>query len=57
MQSGGQLQVDLDRHIPPELYISVAELLAWMDGLENRDEQQTKRSGQEVIYNYRKTFS
>lgn len=24
------MQVDLDRHIPPELYRAVAELLAWL---------------------------
>ena len=30
------MQVDLDRHIPEELYIAVAELLAWIYLLENR---------------------
>lgn len=25
------IAVDLDRQIPPELYLAVAELLAWMD--------------------------
>ncbi|MCK9285130.1 MAG: EscU/YscU/HrcU family type III secretion system export apparatus switch protein [Rhodocyclaceae bacterium] len=29
------LQVDLDAHIPPQLYIAVAELLAWLYRLEN----------------------
>ncbi len=29
------MQVDLDEHIPPELYIAVAELLAWLYRLEN----------------------
>ena len=29
------LQVDLDSHIPPQLYIAVAELLAWLYQLEN----------------------
>lgn len=24
------LQVDIDQHIPPQLYIAVAELLAWL---------------------------
>lgn len=24
------MQVDLDRHIPPQLYVAVAELLAWI---------------------------
>lgn len=30
------MQVDLDRHIPPELYRAVAELLAWLYRLEQR---------------------
>jgi len=30
------MQVDLDRHIPEELYVAVAELLAWIYFLENR---------------------
>jgi len=29
------MQVDLDERIPPELYIAVAELLAWLYQLEN----------------------
>ncbi len=29
------MQVDLDQHIPPELYIAVAELLAWLYQLEH----------------------
>lgn len=29
------LQVDLDQHIPPQLYLAVAELLAWLYRLEN----------------------
>ncbi len=24
------MQVDLDQHIPPQLYVAVAELLAWL---------------------------
>lgn len=28
------MQVDLDQHIPPELYFAVAELLAWVYRLE-----------------------
>ncbi|WP_051439591.1 EscU/YscU/HrcU family type III secretion system export apparatus switch protein [Bordetella petrii] len=28
------MQVDLDAHIPPQLYAAVAELLAWLYGLE-----------------------
>ena len=30
------MQVDLDQHIPPELYQAVAELLAWLYMLESR---------------------
>jgi len=29
------MQVDLDQHIPPELYLAVAELLAWVYKLEH----------------------
>ncbi|MBZ0105516.1 MAG: EscU/YscU/HrcU family type III secretion system export apparatus switch protein [Sulfuricella denitrificans] len=29
------MQVDLDQHIPPELYLAVAELLAWLYRLEH----------------------
>ena len=32
------MQVDKVRHIPPELYFAVAELLAWLYRLEKRDE-------------------
>jgi flagellar biosynthesis protein len=28
------LQVDLDRHIPPELFLAVAQLLAWIHRVE-----------------------
>ena len=28
------MQVDLDKYIPPELYLAVAELLAWLYRLE-----------------------
>jgi flagellar biosynthesis protein len=28
------MQLDLDKHIPPELYVAVAELLAWLYWLE-----------------------
>ena len=28
------MQVDLDRHIPPELYVAVAEVLAWLHRVE-----------------------
>jgi flagellar biosynthesis protein len=29
------MQVDLDRHIPAQLYVAVAELLAWLHSIEN----------------------
>lgn len=35
------MQVDLDQHIPPQLYLAVAELLAWIYRLEHG---QTQRS-------------
>lgn len=31
------MQVDLDRHIPPQLYVAVAEVLAWVWQIEQRD--------------------
>ncbi|AIT28134.1 EscU/YscU/HrcU family type III secretion system export apparatus switch protein [Bordetella holmesii] len=31
------MQVDLDSHIPPQLYTAVAELLAWLYRLEARE--------------------
>ena len=30
------MQVELDRHIPPQLYLAVAELLAWLYRLEGK---------------------
>lgn len=30
------LQVDLDEHIPPQLYVAVAELLAWLYRIEEK---------------------
>lgn len=32
------MQVDLDAHIPPQLYIAVAELLAWLYRVESGPE-------------------
>lgn len=29
------LRVDLDQHIPPQLYVAVAELLAWLYRIEH----------------------
>jgi flagellar biosynthesis protein len=31
------MQVNLDEHIPPQLYVAVAELLAWLYRLERGD--------------------
>lgn len=31
------MQIDLDSHIPPQLYIVVAELLAWLYNLEEAE--------------------
>jgi flagellar biosynthesis protein len=36
------MQIDIDQYIPPELYYAMAELLAWIYWLENRDEHLTK---------------
>lgn len=30
------MQVDLDAHIPPQLYVAVAELLAWLYRVEEK---------------------
>lgn len=32
------MQIDLDSHIPPQLYVAVAELLAWLYRLEQGGE-------------------
>lgn len=31
------MQVDIDEHIPPQLYLAVAELLAWLYRLEQEE--------------------
>jgi len=31
------MQVDLDAHIPPQLYVAIAELLAWLYALDAED--------------------
>lgn len=33
------MQIDLDSHIPPQLYIAVAELLAWLYRLDEAEQQ------------------
>ena len=40
------MQVDLDQHIPPELYLAVAELLAWLYRLEHGEAPETPPGGQ-----------
>ncbi len=32
------MQVDLDRHIPPQLYVAIAELLAWLYRVERGED-------------------
>lgn len=32
------MQVDLDAHIPPQLYMAIAELLAWLYALDTNEE-------------------
>ncbi len=39
------MQVDLDQHIPPQLYVAVAELLAWLYRLERGEETLRDGSG------------
>lgn len=39
------MQVDLDKHIPPELYQAVAQLLAWLYKLESRPEPEAPAAG------------
>lgn len=36
------MQVDLDDHIPPELYLAIAEILAWLYRLESNNELVTE---------------
>lgn len=38
-------QVDIDEHIPPQLYLAVAELLAWLYRLEHESTQPPRPSG------------
>lgn len=41
------MQVDLDRHIPPQLYVAVAEILAWLYRLEQRRDAVEKEEAHE----------
>jgi len=38
------MQVDLDQQIPPELYLAVAEVMAWIHGLEKAEEAAVVRN-------------
>ena len=38
------MQVDLDQQIPPELYLAVAEVMAWIHGLEQSEEAAVVRN-------------
>ncbi|MDR6860030.1 EscU/YscU/HrcU family type III secretion system export apparatus switch protein [Variovorax guangxiensis] len=38
------MQVDLDQQIPPELYLAVAEVMAWIHGLEQAEEAAAPRN-------------
>ena len=38
------MQVDLDERIPPQLYVAVAELLAWLYSVERGDPSSRARS-------------
>ena len=39
------MHVDLDSQIPPQLYLAVAELLAWLYSLETRDDADETPAG------------
>jgi flagellar biosynthesis protein len=43
------MQVDLDDHIPPELYLAIAEILAWLYRLEVGTED-----AENALFNQRK---
>jgi flagellar biosynthesis protein len=42
------MQVDLDDHIPPELYLAIAEILAWLYRLEAGTE-----NAEDALFNYK----
>ncbi len=39
------MQVELDQHIPPQLYLAVAELLAWLYRMERGETAAIPRTG------------
>jgi flagellar biosynthesis protein len=49
------MQVDLDDRIPPQLYIAVAELLAWLYHLEKGDKDPVSNSILKTIIEPNKT--
>jgi flagellar biosynthesis protein len=42
------MQVDLDQYIPPQLYLAVAELLAWLYRLENQEQPARPETASEL---------
>lgn len=42
------MQVDLDAHIPPQLYVAIAELLAWLYALDNGEDGVIKKAEADV---------
>jgi len=40
------MQVDLDQHIPPELYLAIAEILAWLYRLEQEETNEQSEASQ-----------
>ncbi|WP_368639256.1 EscU/YscU/HrcU family type III secretion system export apparatus switch protein [Castellaniella ginsengisoli] len=40
------MQVDLDAHIPPRLYVAIAELLAWLYALDTEGDVVRRESGE-----------
>jgi len=49
------MQVDLDDRIPPQLYVAVAELLAWLYHLEKGDEKSIPTNTLDNIIDSNKT--
>jgi flagellar biosynthesis protein len=41
------MQIDLDAHIPPQLYLAIAELLAWLYALEGGKEMDVLKAAEE----------
>lgn len=43
------MQVDLDDHIPPQLYLAIAEILAWLYRLENGQADEPFEHSEEAL--------